>query len=288
MTAEPQMSDADAAHRRWLADVYAKAATTAKAAVLGEKVFGWNDRSVSARVHTSEGDQAWLRVAIEQQTWAGGEFWTGNTEANAVTGVAKPQVLAHWDWTDGSWAVRAELMTLVDGRPCSPTPELRTLPEVPDPWWSELQSALAALATTSTERTHLCQADVTRRLAVFFGDRPGDPAIDRWTAAHTDLHWANLLAPDCVLVDWEGWGLAPAGYDAACLYVHSLLVPAAAARVAAELTVLLRTRDGLLSQLYATTRLLMRIDQGDYPDMAIPLHHNAERVLDELAATPHP
>jgi len=50
-------------------------------------------------------------------------------------------------------------------------------------------------------------------------------AASSWTAAHADLHWANVLAPDCALVDWEGWGLAPAGYDAATLYVHSLLAP---------------------------------------------------------------
>ncbi|MGH3631874.1 MAG: hypothetical protein ACRDRL_31095 [Sciscionella sp.] len=29
---------------------------------------------------------------IEQQAWAGGEFWTGNVEANAVIGVAKPRL----------------------------------------------------------------------------------------------------------------------------------------------------------------------------------------------------
>jgi hypothetical protein len=120
-------------------------------------------------------------------------------------------------------------------------------------------------------------------LEVFFGDSPGDPTVTRWVAAHADLHWANLLAPDCVLVDWEGWGLAPAGYDAACLYVHTLLVPATAAMVHAELAAQLDTRDGLLAQLYATTRLLQRIDQGDYPGMAILLHRNAERVLAGLA-----
>lgn len=288
MTAEPQMSAADAAHRRWLADVYATAAATAEATVLGEPVLGWHDRSAGARVQTAGGDQGWLRVVVEQHTWAGGEFWTGNTDANVITGVVKPRVLAHWDWTDGAWAVRAELTTFVDGYPCSPTPELQVPVELPETWWNELRSSLAALAATRTERIHLRQADITRRLAVFFGDRPGDPTIDRWTAAHADLHWANLIAPHCVLVDWEGWGLAPAGYDAASLYVHSLLAPAIAERVVEVFAEQLNTRDGLLAQLYATTRILMRIDQGDYPDLVIPLHHNAERVLHRLAATPRP
>nr|CEL13388.1 hypothetical protein [Kibdelosporangium sp. MJ126-NF4] len=43
----------------------------------------------------------WMRVVIEQHAWANGEFWTGNIDANALTGVAKPRVLGHWDWIDG-------------------------------------------------------------------------------------------------------------------------------------------------------------------------------------------
>ncbi len=284
MSVESDLSVADAAHRTWLSDLFAKAAATAEATVLAEPTFGWNDRSVGARVATTSGEK-WLRLVVEQQAWAGGEFWTGNADANVITEVAKPRMLGHWDWTDGGWAVRAELMTLVSGSACSPTPELREPVDLPKSWLTELASSLAALATVRTARVHLRQADVTLRLEVFFGDRTGDPTVSRWTAAHADLHWANVLAPDCVLIDWEGWGLAPAGYDVACLYVHSLLVPDIADRIRTELTELLESRDGLLAQLYATTRLLQRVDQGDYAGMAIPLHRNAERVIAQLAAT---
>lgn len=276
-------SAANAAHRAWLVEEFAKAAATAEATISAGPVFGWNDRSAGARVSTTGGEK-WLRLVVEQQMWADGQFWTGNTDANVITRVAKPHVLRHWDWTDGSWAVRAELMTVVDGTPCSPTPELRHPVTLPAAWWQRLRSSLDALTATPTTRVAVHQEDLTRRLEVFFGDRPGDTTITRWAAAHADLHWANLLAPDCAIVDWEGWGLAPAGYDAACLYVHSLLAPAtAAAAVRAELAALVDSRDGLLAQLYATTRLLQRIDQGDYPGMAIPLHRNAERVLTRLA-----
>ena len=129
-------------------------------------------------------------------------------------------------------------------------------------------------------------ARLSRRVGAGSAGRLGssDPRVSRWTAAHTDLHWANLLAPGYVLVDWEGWGLAPAGYDAACLFVHSLLVPEVAERVREVLGEHLQTRDGLLAQLYATTRLLQRADQGDYSGMAIPLHRNADRVIEQLAA----
>jgi len=283
MSSVPALSAADAAHRTWLTDAFAKAAANACATPLGLPVFGWNDRSMSSRVATSRSEQ-WLRLVVEQQSWAGGDFWTGNRDANVITGVAKPSVLGHWEWSDGTWAVRAELMTLVEGAPCSPTPELREPVDLPASWWDGLASSLAGLAGVETERVHLRQADVTRRLEVFFGDSVGDPRVSRWTAAHTDLHWANLLAPGYVLVDWEGWGLAPAGYDAACLFVHSLLVPEVAERVREVLGEHLQTRDGLLAQLYATTRLLQRADQGDYSGMAIPLHRNADRVIEQLAA----
>lgn len=57
-------------------------------------------------------------------------------------------------------------------------------------------------------------------------------------------------------------------------------------RVHTELGGQLETCDGLISQLYATTRLLLRVEQGDYSGMAIPLHRSAERVIERLAASP--
>jgi hypothetical protein len=172
-------------------------------------------------------------------------------------------------------------MTLADGQQCSPTPELRIPIELPSTWWRTLRESLPTLAVVPTSRTYLTENEVTRRLLVFFGDRL-DPTVSEWSAAHTDLHWANLMAPDLVIVDREGWGTAPAGFDAATLYLHSLLQPAIAEQVRAEFNELLEHRDGLISQLYVTTRMLLRIEHCDYPDLAIPLHRNAEQVLARL------
>lgn len=269
-------------HQAWLAATLAKAAAEAGATATGEPVFGWRERTISAPVTTSDGAR-WLRVVSEQHRYAGGDFWTGNTDATtAITGVAKPEVLRHWEWTDGEYRLRAELMTLLPGRHCSATPELRESLPLPEDWWRGLRSSLARLADTHTQRVHLTQADLAHRIRVFFGDRIPDPTVIVWTAAHTDLHWANLMAPECALVDWEGWGLAPAGFDAATLYLHTLAVPDMAERVRREFAGQLDARDGLLAQLYVTGRMLLRINSGDYPDLAIPLHHNAERVLAAL------
>lgn len=270
----------DDEHRAWLRRQLAQAADRLGAVPAAGAVWGWRDRSISSRVDTGCGPR-WLRVVAEAELWAGGEFWTGNADAGQLTGVAKPQVLRHWDWTDRGQRLRAELMSTAEGCPCSPTPELRCDLDLPDAWWAGLRGSLAALAGSATSRTAVNQDDVTRRVRVFFGDRV-DPAVREWTTAHADLHWANLMEPDCVLVDWEGWGRAPAGYDAATLYVHSLLRPAVAERVRAEFAARLDSRDGLLSQLYATGRMLLRINDGDYEDLAIPLHRNAERVIAAL------
>ncbi|WP_243859913.1 aminoglycoside phosphotransferase [Amycolatopsis arida] len=269
-------------HQAWLVEVLAEAAAQAGVTVAGEPVFGWRERTIGAPVTSPEGAW-WLRVVCEQQRYAGGEFWTGNTDATAqVSGVAKPEVLRCWEWDAGDDWLRAELMTRLSGRRCSATPELRQPLPLPESWWRGLRTSLDALAQARTERVHLTQADLAHRIRVFFGDRVADPTVTTWTPAHTDLHWANLMAPDCALVDWEGWGLAPAGFDAATLYLHTLLVAEMAERVHREFADQLTTRDGLLAQLYVTGRMLLRIDSGDYPDLAIPLHHHAQRVVDAL------
>ncbi|MGH3885275.1 MAG: hypothetical protein ACRDSZ_01695 [Pseudonocardiaceae bacterium] len=71
--------------------------------------------------------------------------------------------------------------------------------------------------------------------------RQDRPTVTTWSTAHGDLQWANLTAPAPYLLDWEGWGIAPAGYDAATLYCYSLLAPNTARRVYETFTDILDT-----------------------------------------------
>jgi hypothetical protein len=91
----------DDAHRAWLRAALAEAAIEASATVVGEAVFGWRDRSLGARVRT-ESAELWLRVVTEQEQWVGGEFWTGNTDANTIIGIPKPRVLRNWEWAENT------------------------------------------------------------------------------------------------------------------------------------------------------------------------------------------
>ncbi|MFD9537016.1 hypothetical protein [Streptomyces sp. NPDC060010] len=77
------------------------------------------------------------------------------------------------------------------------------------------------------------------------------------------------------ILDWEGWGRAPYGYDAATLYVYALLVPETAARIRTQLTPVLdrpEARTGLLTvcaQVYNGTfepcALRTRRPAGQHP-----------------------
>ncbi|HEU0086296.1 MAG TPA: hypothetical protein VFQ77_01360 [Pseudonocardiaceae bacterium] len=95
-------------------------------------------------------------------------------------------------------------------------------PGLATPTWSELHGSLDALATHSTDRVCLDEQLVSRRLLAAFGVEV-NPGSLTWSTAHGDLHWANLTAPRCWLLDWESWGSVPSGYDAALLLCASLL-----------------------------------------------------------------
>ncbi|MGH8896374.1 MAG: AAA family ATPase [Egibacteraceae bacterium] len=186
--------------------------------------------------------------------------------------------MASHEWDDGDRRLKAELMAFVPALACSPTLALRASLKLPDRWWESLRRSLDALAAWPTERIGFSQELVTQRLLSFFGGKV-DPTVGAWTTAHADLHWANLTAPDCHLLDWEGWGAAPAGYDAALLYCTSLLQPGIAHRVHEVFADLLDSPDGVRAQLCAAATLLLRVAYGHHLDLAEPLHRHASRLL---------
>jgi hypothetical protein len=183
-----------------------------------------------------------------------------------------------YEWGQGNYRVRAELMTFVGDAACSRTPELRSELAVPEQWWATLRSSLDVLAEVPTERGDADQERVTRRLLMFFGGGI-DPTVHSWQTAHGDLDWTNLTAPNLVLLDWESWGRKPAGYDAANLYVLALLAPDTAGRIHTTFGDLLDSPAGILAQLYVITRYLRRVEHGDFLDYAEHLHAHARTLL---------
>jgi hypothetical protein len=274
-------SNADQAHRDWLRAHLARAAKEFGVYLVGEETFSWHDRTLGARVTTGAGESSWLRVVSEHPHWAGGEFWNGNRDANAIEGVAKPCVLAWQDCADAGRELRAELMTYVPGKAISDEMVLRRPVELDRQWWDSLRSSLDTLADHPTQRVCLSGHHLRLRTLAFFGVEVNTDALER-TTAHGDLHWANLTAPRFAVLDWETWGIAPAGYDAAMLYCASLLQPQVAERVYATCADLLDGPAGVVAQLAAAGRLVRLVEDGDHPDLAVPLHIHARTLIGRL------
>ncbi|MGH3771232.1 MAG: aminoglycoside phosphotransferase [Pseudonocardiaceae bacterium] len=280
---DTDIDQANARFRGWTCELLAQAAEHFSLALLGDPEFGWRDRSIGSRVRDVDSDR-WLRVVTSHSVWANGEFWTGNLDSSVIHGVPKPVVLQVHEWTEEPRIIRAELMTYVPGRVCSDTQELRDELDLPDEWWTSLRHALDILVTHRTKRVGATQEGISRRLHAFSGDKI-DTTVTTWNTAHGDLQRANLTAPAPYLLDWEGWGIAPAGYDAATLYCYSLLAPDPARGVYETFAYILDTPDGTRAQLHVIGRLLPRVDGGDYPNLASPLHQHAQHLLSKQGVT---
>ncbi|MGH3757231.1 hypothetical protein [Actinophytocola sp.] len=172
--------------------------------------------------------------------------WVGLEAASVIEGVTKPRWFQSVTWADPGRGVvwRADELELITAPMVG---ELRTAALMPDVWWSGLRASLAALATHQTQRVGMSQAHVTRRIIEMFGDDV-NTRVDEWVTAHTDVHWHNLSVQGH-LIDWEDWGTAPRGLDAACLWQASLRDVDLAARVRREFAADLDTRSGTLSML---------------------------------------
>jgi hypothetical protein len=275
---EPDI-DADATFRNWMRLNLARAAEKFGLSVTGAPVFGWRLRSIGAVAHDPNGAR-WLRVVSEQPQWATGEFWTGNQDANTLTGLPKPVVLASTEWDQAGWrSQRAEVMTLLPGEPCSYSDVLRTEVELSDKWYSELRRSLHRLASVPTTRITVTQTRVNGLVRAAFGQHR-TLHVNRWETVHGDLHWSNLLQPQLGILDWEMWGQGPAGTDAASLYCYSLLNSDMAHRVHDEFAEILDSPDGVVAQLWVVARLLKRIkNSDDFPDLETPLRNHSETLV---------
>lgn len=277
------IDDATTDQRTWLDGQLAVAAMHFTGILDGRHVFGWHDRTVGARIATPDGPR-WLRVISEHKRWSSGDSWTGNSDANdtAFASVPKPTLLDVHEWLVGDQRVRAELMTYVPDATIADDMILRGHVELPEAWWASLRHGLRAVAEVRGTKRVIIGDDVLRHhLLAAFGF---DLDVDRldWSCAHGDLHWSNLTAPTLWILDWEHWGWAPRGYDAAVLYCASILTPDLASQVHQRFGDQLDNYSGRVAQLAAITKLLCRVEDGDHLDLAKPLHQHATALLRHL------
>ncbi|MFI6376556.1 hypothetical protein [Streptomyces sp. NPDC050546] len=146
-----------------------------------------------------------------------------------------------YDAIDNATAYRAELSARVAEPVLSDDPVLQYDLQLPDSWWTDLAEVLEKVSAAGTERVAVRQQYMDRAIPEFLGIPA--PTTTCWTTAHGDVHWANLTVPSLRLLGWEGWGQAPAGFDAAMLYAYTLLQPDTAAHVRAAFPILGSTAD---------------------------------------------
>jgi hypothetical protein len=236
------------------------------------------------------GRDTWVRIEARPVEQIDGQGWNGIECASILRGVARPGWCQSMSWQSDDLMWRADETELIEAPPIRVGPMLTADPHLPDGWWDTLTGSLSALARHATTRVAtqtmrpVTEEHVTSIVHSVFPDV--DSTIDEWTAAHGDLGWHNITAPECVILDWEDWGMAPRGYDAASLWLGSLAVPALADRVYRELRADLDSRSGLLCQLMgcamATTLPSTMLPSG-YERLTDPARAQAERIVGQLA-----
>lgn len=227
----------------------------------------------------------WVRIEARAIERIDGQGFNGPEASAIIKGVAKPAWYQGISWLDQERGVmwRADETELVTMPAVKQTGILTEEPNLSDTWWRTLTSSLSALAGYPTGRVatpsmqQITQARVTATIQAVF---PGiDTTVDEWTTAHGDFAWGNVTAPECVILDWEDWGTAPRGFDAAMLWLYSLAVPALADRVQEAFRLDLTSRSGLLCQLLHCAEVMT---WPGYEQLGDPAKAHAERIIGQL------
>ena len=197
-----------------------------------------------------------------------------------IRGVAKPEILTSRQWTqdDRHWLTLQ--MTL------APSPVTTTnyfadavTARVGGQWVASLKRALDVVRTIDTDREAIAPDEISSLIKDRFG--PGaEHRADEWHCAHGDLHWSNVTYPEIMLLDWENWGRAPRGYDAANLLMYSCAYPELVQNIETAFADDLNSRSGRVAQLAILARRF-RDMEGGWPDPSYRPHLEAmaRRVL---------
>lgn len=177
---------------------------------------------------------------------------------------------------------RADEVELVDEPLASPDSVLHTDPGFPAAWWRTWGESMRALSGAQIERVARSrqQAVSAQRVARVIEDVwPGraNTRVSEWRCAHGDMTWRKVTGPECRILGWDGFGLAPRGLDAATLWSNSLAVPEVAARIWRERRADLESPTGNVAVLFCLARLL-RSPRAKHDQ----LHKLAEREASAL------
>lgn len=226
----------------------------------------------------------WVRLQQRPAESAPPARWDAEESAAGLAGVRKPAWHRAATWQDPAAAVqwRADELDLIT------TPvvgDLITPPTAcPDSWWwLDLRASLEALTHQSTARTAVSQHEITAQITTLAGEHVDTrvPEWD-WVAVHGDFCWPNLTST-AVILDWENWGLAPRGWDAATLWGLCLPYPALTEHQTTAFAEQLHCRSGQLCRLaWCSSALAATSARDDLAHYREPIKTAAEDLLESL------
>ena len=223
----------------------------------------------------------WVRVECRGLERFDGQGW-GLEAAQVLDGVPVPHWYAGVSWLDTERNVmwRADETQLIDEAPVA---RATNAPALPDTWWEAFNVTMDELASHVTTRaaTPDCEPIKLERVETVIRKVFPDCTnlrIEEWATAHADLNWANMTGPRLWILDWEDFGMAPRGLDAANLWMGSLAVPEIANRVHEYRHRDLDSRTGQIMMLFKCAELLSWADERE------PLYAPARREAERLRA----
>jgi hypothetical protein len=231
--------------------------------------------------------ETWVRVECRGLERFDGQGW-GLEAAQILDGVPVPGWHAGISWLDTDRDVmwRADETQLIREAPVG---RAANAPGLPDSWWEAFNAAMDQLNghVTSRMATPDCEPITPDRVEAAVRNVFPDAAIgriDEWATAHADLNWANMTGPKLWILDWEDFGTAPRGLDAANLWFGSLAVPEVAEKVYRIRGRDLDSRTGRVMQLFKCAELLSWADESE--SLYLPARREAERLLALLMEQP--
>lgn len=234
---------------------------------------------ISSKLIQSDGSPAWLKITAK-----GGktDHWhrRGEQLARTIDGVPMPKILRELEWTHQGADLHAFVYSFMPSPSVQPTPWVSVpMPALSDAWMAGLALSLKRIGEQPLTRWLAHPGPIARIIGQRFGRRaPYD--VDEWRMAHGDLHWSNVTAPTLSLIDWEFYGAAPRGYDAAMLLMLASNDPELHDRLETAFAEDLNTRSGLIARLFTIASRLRRIEEGKSdPRHYRRLEREAERLL---------
>jgi hypothetical protein len=245
----------------------------------GEIHSGIKRTGIGIKLTQADGSPAWLKITAK-----GGktEHWhrRGEQLAQTIDGVPKPKILRELEWNHAGADLHAFVYSFIPSPSVQPTPWLSApMPAISDAWISDLALSLKRIGEQPLVRWLRHPGPIARTIGERFGRRaPYD--VDEWRMAHGDLHWSNVTAPALSLIDWEFYGAAPRGYDAAMLLMLASNEPELHGRLEVAFAEDLNTRSGLIARLHTIASRLKRMEEGKSdPRHYRRMEREAERLL---------